>query len=373
MDSDREFSLIEFGRYLRLRGRWLAITCGAAVAASFGLSLTLPKRYTATASVLIEPPAGNDPRAATALSPVYLESLKTFERIASGDSLFVDALAHWRVPEAASGRSFQSLKHDILSVIKPPNTNILEIDVTLQDARLAQALAQYIAERTVALSRSVDSLSEDDATKEARSILAAAETRLNRAQAARDRFATTDPVEALEDEVASDGELRFRIQGDLADARAELAEATARLRASGPAANATRLDIAAVQARVEQLQGQDADATEAVNRKSTLLDLRRNQRDALEVELRAARSEYEAAENKLNDIRASAAFRGERLQVIDPGIVPNRPSSPNMPLHVLVALLSSLLASIFFLAMRFGQEQHRQAVERSAYQAQWQR
>ena len=191
MDSDREFSLIEFGRFVRLRRRWLAITCGAAVAASLGLSLALPKRYTATASILIEPPAGNDPRAATALTPVYLESLKTFERIASGDSLFVDALSRWRVPEAASGKSFQTLKHDILSVVKPPNTNILEIDVTVKDARLAQALAQYIAERTVAISRSVDTRSEADATKEARGILAAADARLNRAQAARDRFATT--------------------------------------------------------------------------------------------------------------------------------------------------------------------------------------
>lgn len=372
MDPDREFSLIEFCRYVRSRGRWLALTCGAAVAVSLGLSLALPKHYTATASVLIEPPAGNDPRAATALSPVYLESLKTFERIASGDSLFADALAHGRVPEAASGKSFATLKHDILRVNKPTNTNILEIDVTLKDPRQAQALAQYIAERTVALSRSVDTFSEADATREARSILAAAETRLSRAQAARDRFAATNPVEALEDEVSNAGELRFRVQRDLADARAELAENTARVRASGPAANATRLEIAAIQARVEQLQRQEAEATDAVNRKSTLLDLRRNQRDALEAELRAARSEYEAAKNKLNDIRASAAFRGERLQVIDPGIVPNRPSSPNTPLNVLVALLSSGLASVFFLAMRFGQEQ-RDLRAPPVYHTQWER
>ena len=50
---------------------------------SLGVSLLLPKRYTATASIVIEPPGGSDVRLSTAVSPVYLESLKTYERFSA--------------------------------------------------------------------------------------------------------------------------------------------------------------------------------------------------------------------------------------------------------------------------------------------------
>jgi uncharacterized protein involved in exopolysaccharide biosynthesis len=40
--------------------------------------------------------------------------------------------------------------------------------------------------------------------------------------------------------------------------------------------------------------------------------------------------------------------------MIDPGIVPRRPSSPNLPLNVLAALLLALVASVVYLAMRFS-------------------
>ena len=39
------------------------------------ISLLMPREYTATARVVIEPPAGTDSRAAITVSPVYLESL----------------------------------------------------------------------------------------------------------------------------------------------------------------------------------------------------------------------------------------------------------------------------------------------------------
>ena len=101
--SSDEFDALSFVRYAR--GQWLvfAISCVAAVVLATLITRTLPKRYTATASILIEPPAGNDPRAATAVSPVYLESLKTYERIASSNTMFQEALKHLNIPEAASG------------------------------------------------------------------------------------------------------------------------------------------------------------------------------------------------------------------------------------------------------------------------------
>ena len=47
-------------------------------------------------------------------------------------------------------------------------------------------------------------------------------------------------------------------------------------------------------------------------------------------------------------------YRSERLQVIDPGIVPERPSSPNIPLNVLVALFAAAVLSFLLLTLRFS-------------------
>jgi len=74
---------LEFASYLWRSRSLVAIACASALAVAGIVSLILPARYTATASILIEPPGGNDPRSATAVSTVYLESLKTYERMAS--------------------------------------------------------------------------------------------------------------------------------------------------------------------------------------------------------------------------------------------------------------------------------------------------
>jgi uncharacterized protein involved in exopolysaccharide biosynthesis len=74
----------------------------------------------------------------------------------------------------------------------------------------------------------------------------------------------------------------------------------------------------------------------------------------VDAELQAARADFESARAKLADIRAAAAFRGERLDVFDPGIVPQRPSSPNILLNVLAALLISGVSSVFYLASAFA-------------------
>src|SRR5579864_4093874 len=158
-DSFDPFRYVEF-----LRGRWrfIAVTCGAAVAIALVASLLLPVRYTATASIVIEPPGGNDPRTATAVSPVYLESLKGYEQFASSDSLFVRALQRFHVPY--EGVSIESLKRRVLKVTKLRDTKILQISATLPDPKQAHEFAQFLAEETVNLSRKVASDSDQVAT-----------------------------------------------------------------------------------------------------------------------------------------------------------------------------------------------------------------
>ena len=369
---DDQFDLFAFASYVRQSWHSVAICCAVAVALAAGISLALPKRYTSTASVLIDPPAGNDPRAATAVSPVYLESLKTYERIASSDSLFVKALKQVGVAEGASEENLGALKRRILNVSKPANTKVLEISATLKNPGRAQALAQYLAEQTAALAGSLDDGAEDDLTREGRAIVAAATVRLSKANEARERFLKTDPVEALDAEISNASELSLRLRRDIGEAKGQLSEYLAQQQTPAATDQAfdaawVRRQIAALRARLEQLEQQDRDTSRTVADGSSVLEKRRSRREALEAELRAARTEYESAKTKLNDIRASAAFRGERLRVIDPGVVPSSPSSPNLPLNVMCALLLALVTSLVHLAIRYGRVQARSAHAGRAY------
>src|SRR5436309_14731477 len=153
IESDVSFEdrldLLRFANYVGARWRLVAITCLVALGAAGIGSLLMPKKYTATASLLIDPPAGNDPRAATAISPVYVESLKTYERFALSDTLFFQALNQLGLRKTYSGSPIESLKKRVLRVTKPRDMKVLEISATLPNAVNAQALAKFMAEQTV--------------------------------------------------------------------------------------------------------------------------------------------------------------------------------------------------------------------------------
>jgi uncharacterized protein involved in exopolysaccharide biosynthesis len=346
---------LEFVDYFWRRKALVGAACAAALALAGGVSAFLPFRYTATASVLIEPPAGNDPRAATAVSPVYLESLKTYELLASSDTLFARALDDLQLRQKYPHSGIESLKRRILALNKPTNTSILEISATLDDPRQAQALAQYIAEHTVKLNAQLDEQSNQDVLQEPQRIFDQATARRVLAEKARDEFTKTTSMENVSEEVAAAEDLRKEVESQLARERAELAEDLVRQQApqSGIGA-ADSLDIAAERARILELQSQDGQLKDLLSQKELALEDLGYARDSLDAELKAARTGAEAAQTKLDEAQASAAFRGVRLRVLDPGIVPQRASFPNTPLNLIVALAFSLAASITSLAIRFG-------------------
>ncbi len=173
----------EMFRYLdHLLRRWMVIAVAVGVAAALALAVAwlTPARYTATARILIESPAAGDLRASMAVSPVYLESLKSYAVLASGDRLFADAIDHLRL---ARSRSIEQLKSSILKVTIPRNTKVLEIAATLPDPRQAQALAKDIAERTVALARDLAVEADRDALADAQKQLDEARAQLEQTQA----------------------------------------------------------------------------------------------------------------------------------------------------------------------------------------------
>jgi uncharacterized protein involved in exopolysaccharide biosynthesis len=105
---------------------------------------------------------------------------------------------------------------------------------------------------------------------------------------------------------------------------------------------------------VNQLQNEVKELSQAIETKGSVLEQRKLHRDALETELKAARAAYEAAHQRLNDVLVSSGFRSERLNVIDRGVIPKSPSSPNLPLNIVAALLLSLVASTVYVAVQFA-------------------
>jgi len=270
------FEMFRYLDHLRARWRVIAVACAAAVGLALLAALITPDEYTATARVMIEPPAGTDPRVAMAVSPVYLESLKSYELLASGDRLFLDALEHFKLPHSGP---VDKLKRSVLKVTIPRNTKILEISATLRNPAEAQALALYIAQQAVQLTREVTEGTEHDLLARATKQQEEAQAKLDRAEQAWAKVAE-EPASAAP-------------------------EYTAKV-------------------------------------------------DAAQAEREAARDALGAAAKRLQLEQATSGYRGERLSIIDPGIVPERPSRPNVPLMLLAALLVALAASLLYVTFEFN-------------------
>jgi uncharacterized protein involved in exopolysaccharide biosynthesis len=355
-----QLDLLTFASYLGSRWRLLAVVCSIAIVAAGTGSFLIPKKYSATATLLIEPPAGQDPRGATAISPVYVESLKTYERFALSNTLFERAMHQLGLRNAYFGSSIESVKKSVLRVTKPRDTKILEITATLPDPASAQALARFMAEQTVALSGSVDARSQGDLTDAARKQLEAARSRLDRAERARSEFLGTDPTGPLETEIRNGTEQKLRLQNELTEARVDLVDYEARVHLVSESSQSPdelarmREQIAASRARVKQIEQADRELGQSLTAKTLILEKRKHYREVLDLEHQSARTQYELATNRYNDTIASAAFRSERLEIIDPGTLPERPSSPNVPLNLVIAFFAALFSSIAYVALTFS-------------------
>jgi uncharacterized protein involved in exopolysaccharide biosynthesis len=345
----QSFDAFEYVEYLRRRWLVVVVACAVAIALSLIVSLLLPKRYTATASIVIDPPGGADLRSATAVSPVYLESLKTYEHFAASDSLFVGAAEHFHLVSPGGSQAIESLKRGILKVSKIRDTKILEISATMPDPKLAQSFAQYVAEETVNMNRGANLVADREFLDDAEKRAAEAQQRLDQAQKAQANLTATALIGALQADLDASVELQTRLRQDLLDAEGNVAE----YQQQGDGQFA-REQLQAARARVTLLEKRSQELAKSIREKSELVAKRTAKRDEVQAELRMAQAAYDSTAARLRDLRSAAGTRGERLRVMDPGIVPQRPSSPNIPLNVAAALLVALVASIVYLSFAFS-------------------
>ena len=258
----------------------------------------------------------------------------------------------------------------------PTSTKIVDISATLDDPRNAQRLAQYIAERTVALNRNLDDQSTQDVLEEARKALANASARLEQAQQTKAKVIQLEAIDALQSEVAEATQLRFAVEQELGSTYTELADFRAEMKTFRQGdgleqqADSTLRQIEALEARVASLEAQAKTLSQTCTEKTNVLEARKQHRELVDAELHSAIVDYELAKSKLSDAQTSAAYRGERLEIMDPGIVPQSPTFPNTPFNVMIAILISLVASVGYLAVQFGTSRVRRYRDEPAYSLQ---
>lgn len=347
------FDALEYVAYLRQRWVFVGTACGIALLIALIVSVLIPKQYTATASLVIDAPAGNDVRTSTAVSSVYLESLKSYEYLASSDSLFQKALDHFHIRDSGEATSIESLKRRMLKVSKLRDTRILEISVNRPDPKQAQAIVQFLAEETVKLNQSLGREGDRDLTVDAEKQQAATREQLQKAQAAWAGLAAREPLESLEEEIKASVDLQSNVRQQMLQAQVDVAERLERQNRDDAANDFWKRDLAATRARASLLEKQSNELDRQVERKSAILAQRSAKRDALQNELQAAGTAFDSAAARLRDIRNSSGSRGERLRIIDPGIIPQRPSYPNVLLNVIAALLFAATASVLYLSIAF--------------------
>lgn len=326
------FDIFEYCDFLRARWRFVAFACAIAVSCASAASFLLPKRYTSTATILIDPPADGDPRMSTAVSTVYLESLKTYELLATNDQLFARAIERFHLRDHDHS-PVETLKRRVLKVDKLRDTRALQISVTLADPGTAQAMAQFIAEGAVEQNRSGSREAGDAMIEDAARASAQAKARLQSAEEAWEKAAGASSEEALRSDIFSSSDLKSRIQEQLLDEQS---------------------DPGASPAHIKLLEQQLAGLTTAIERKSAELARETALDASLEAALNAARTSYETAAQRLADLAISLSSRSEWLRVMDPGIVPQRPSSPNIPLILLGSVSFALFGSLLYLTVAFG-------------------
>ncbi len=311
--------------HLRARWRLPALLTAAALVVSLVGSLLIPKKYTARVKLIIETPAGSDPRVSMAVSPVYLESLKTYEALASSDELFARAAERFGLRRLYPGRPIEALKRSVLEVAIPRNTKLLEIAVTLPEARQAHAMATHLAEETMQLNRRTNRAVDDELIAEVRKRTEEARQRLEAARAAHRR--------SLERAPTLDG-----LRADLEQLRVTREEVARRL----------------VAGEDERLRRQAAELDGRIASQQDLLVRRSTEVEQLRAEEEGALNVHDEAERQLRGVETAAGARGERLMLLDRGVAPERPSSPNIPLNVLAALALALVVSLLYLTVEFG-------------------
>ena len=338
-------SATEFLRLLARRWRILLAAAVSAAVLSFLGAQLLPKKYTSEALLLIEAPGSSGSRSRLLVSPVYLDSLRTYALLASSDELFEKAVNSLGLRDAGGGRSLAEMKESAVRVEIPRNSRILAIRATLRDPQKAQALAKFLAEATVQQNREIQQAGDELRTSLADSARQGAERRMDQVDEQLQELAAKVPAAGLEAEIEALVWNREIAREELKFLQRREGEPVAP--GSDPTAggSAPRPRIVELRAQIERLDAE-------IRGKQILLSRATAKQDALESRRKAARKVLQQADARLLQEQALEAARSERLRIIQPGVLPEKPSHPRIALYVLAATALALLFAVFAVTLQ---------------------
>jgi chromosome segregation ATPase len=220
------------------------------------------------------------------------------------------------------------------------------------------------------LSYSVAGDADAKAAEKARGRLDTVRSEMARTQEELSASASAGQQTSLEAELVALAKLQIQITADIAEAGARIAELSARQSAeSGSPSdlNFVREELRAQRARLTALEISRVNLTRDIGVKSSVLSGIHARRDQLQTRLRTVQSDLETASKRVAEVESAAGMRAEQLRILDPGIVPQRPSSPNLPLNCAAAFALGVVISLMYLAFTFGLQSQRVRYVRSTF------
>jgi uncharacterized protein involved in exopolysaccharide biosynthesis len=351
-------------RFIASRWRFLVLSVAAASLLAFAISEFLPRRYTATSTVIVDPPATNDPRTTTALNPGYLDSLSTFEHYFTSDTLFQQAAQRFHLDAGEAG--IVALRQKVLKVSMQRQTRILQVSATLPSPKDAIALVQYITDQGIATNRERSAASDRDILKNVSEELDRARARIDKARADWEKATRDDTPETLRTEVGAAIGLLTETRRLHEQADAEAAEWRIRARDGDPPDRQSGTILAnAAGARADEYDKRERDFAEEIATKRKLVAERTTSHAVASAELDSAQRSYDAAFARVRDYSALTGLHSERLRVIDPGVEPQEPSSPQVLLNTIAAALLAACMAIAWINLMAGMPGQRPAVVRT--------
>lgn len=331
--------------YLRHLGRsWKTLVAVPAVAVSVALliSMALPRKYDAKVTLLVQPGA-SDPRFPPAMNQIYLEYLRSYEQVIQGSGLLARVIQEFHLD-----MTVDQFRNQVLNVEMLRFSKLLTIRVRWDDPQRAHQMAQFLAKEAV---RSTEGLRDADAERAVR----AAQDEVGRAQARLDevssrllefRLKTREEELSRAAQVEMDNKSEFEKQ--LANSQILVPELEARATAKTEQAKDAAASLAAERAKQVALRKALADLEGSLARHQAALLKAQAGSANLERNYRAAQDALTQATARANEARASATSRSEQLQIADPGIVPQRPSSPHYLFNALLAFALGLFAAVIY-------------------------
>jgi len=336
---------LEVRSYLRHLGRrWKTLVAVPAVAAAVALliSLGLPRKYDAKVTLLVQPGA-SDPRFPPAMNQIYLEYLRSYEQVIQGSELLARVIQEFHLDMTVDRFRSQVLQVEMLRFSK-----LLTIRVRWEDPQKAHQMALFLAKEAVRSTEGLRDADAERAVRVAKDEVGRAQSRLEEVSAKLLEFKLKTREEELSraSQVEMDSKSEFEKQ--LANSQILVPELEARAAAATAQAKDAAASLAAEKAKQTALRKALVDLGASLTRHQADLLKAQAGSASLERAYRSAQDALTLATTRANEARASATSRSEQLQIADPGIVPQGPSSPHYLFNALLALALGLFAAVVY-------------------------